>query len=148
MDKFYQEDLFANCCIWTVYIACSCLIGDSIYQNSMTKYWPKSDYGEVCNHTNRRLVRRKKGTCSICLLDYDSTTSWVVPLPCNAKHLFHFKCIYEWMFMEKHPCCPLDREEITPGKVYKLVTEFPGEYWATQYITFPGFPSKVLCPVC
>ena len=76
-------------------------------------------------------VRRTTGTCPICVEEYDQE-SWVTPLPCRAKHLFHVDCAIEWF--QKSKSCPCDREEITQEKIDKFVKEFPGEYWVTKII--------------
>ncbi|PON70243.1 43kDa postsynaptic protein [Parasponia andersonii] len=48
--------------------------------------------------------------CSICLADYDETDMLML-LP-NCAHLFHEKCINQWLRL--HPTCPICRNSPVP----------------------------------
>ena len=50
--------------------------------------------------------------CVICLEDYADKEK-VVELDCNDKHLFHMKCMEEWVV--KNDICPMCRVPIIKG---------------------------------
>jgi hypothetical protein len=50
---------------------------------------------------------RMVDTCSICLETHDTFTT---ALPCG--HMFHSKCIIQWMVVSRHTQCPLCREVV------------------------------------
>jgi hypothetical protein len=47
----------------------------------------------------------ENSSCSICLEDFNSTTTEILFLDC--KHIYHSPCILEWI--TKDPSCPLCR---------------------------------------
>mmetsp|Transcript_4230 Transcript_4230/g.7181 ORF Transcript_4230/g.7181 Transcript_4230/m.7181 type:complete len:84 (+) Transcript_4230:1135-1386(+) len=49
--------------------------------------------------------------CAICLEDFsEKDGNKISQLECSKKHIFHLKCIIEWV--EKSDICPLCREPI------------------------------------
>lgn len=49
--------------------------------------------------------------CSICLKKYRNNTSKIIILFCN--HIFHYKCIYDWLIINKHWKCPICNLDLT-----------------------------------
>ena len=42
--------------------------------------------------------------CTICLKKYRDNLSKIIILPCN--HIFHYKCLYDWLINNSHWKCP------------------------------------------
>lgn len=74
---------------------------------------------------NRRVVEAD-GTCAICMIEYQKGSK-VFMLPCQARHVFHNKCIRTWLGQkaEDTRVCPLDREVLTDRKFRMFAKEFP-----------------------
>lgn len=49
------------------------------------------------------------GTCIICFGEYKSGDR-LCRMPC--RHIYHAKCMYEWLDKAKQPCCPLCKMDL------------------------------------
>ena len=49
--------------------------------------------------------------CPICLKKYRNNMSKIIILPCN--HIFHYKCLYDWLINNKHWKCPICNLDLT-----------------------------------
>ncbi len=56
--------------------------------------------------------------CTICIKKYRNNISKIVILSCN--HIFHYKCLYDWLINNKHWKCPICNLDLT--KKVKLVS--------------------------
>ena len=49
--------------------------------------------------------------CTICLKKYRDNLSKIIILPCN--HIFHYKCLYDWLINNSHWKCPICNIDLT-----------------------------------
>ena len=57
--------------------------------------------------------------CTICLKKYRDNLSKIIILPCN--HIFHYKCLYDWLINNNHWKCPICNVDLTES--VKLVAK-------------------------
>jgi len=55
-------------------------------------------------------VVKEAKQCTICLADYEENDCEIVVLNCGTRHVFHEKCLLEWI--KKQEYCPICRGEI------------------------------------
>ena len=69
-------------------------------------------------HTFIELVSREqspndvlmRGSCAICMEDFELGGDRVAQLACSNRHIFHTECLKRWV--ELNSVCPLCREQI------------------------------------
>lgn len=55
---------------------------------------------------------KEEKQCPICVEEF-TKESEVVALPCNEKHIYHARCIEQWL--RRHNTCPLCKVEVLSG---------------------------------
>ena len=65
----------------------------------------------VSQYYSKELDDKEFNGCTICLKKYRDNISKIVILQCN--HLFHYKCLYDWLINNKHWKCPVCNLDLT-----------------------------------
>ena len=60
---------------------------------------------------SKELDDKEFNGCTICLKKYRDNISKIIILQCN--HLFHYKCLYDWLINNKHWKCPICNLDLT-----------------------------------
>ena len=60
---------------------------------------------------SKKLDEKGFNGCTICIKKYKNNLSKIVILPCN--HIFHYKCLYDWLINNKHWKCPICNLDLT-----------------------------------
>ena len=99
------------CCLSLVFCVMIPLVIYASRQAQRPDWAPASD-GFIGRLVHDRFnVNRDGGdkTCAICLEDFKEDEE-VIPLPCDPKHIFHVKCIEDWL--RANNACPLCKKPI------------------------------------
>ena len=65
----------------------------------------------VPQYYSKELDDKEFNGCPICLQKYRNNVSKIVIVSCN--HIFHYKCIYDWLINNKHWKCPICNFDLT-----------------------------------
>ena len=65
----------------------------------------------VPQYYSKELDDKEFDGCPICLKKYRNNVSKIVIVSCN--HIFHYKCIYDWLINNKHWKCPICNFDLT-----------------------------------
>ena len=65
----------------------------------------------VPQYYSKELDDKEFDGCPICLKKYRNNVSKIVIISCN--HIFHYKCIYDWLINNKHWKCPICNFDLT-----------------------------------
>jgi hypothetical protein len=60
---------------------------------------------------SKELDDKEFNGCTICLQKFRDNVSKICILPCN--HIFHYKCLYDWLINNKHWKCPICNLDLT-----------------------------------
>ena len=60
---------------------------------------------------SKKLDEKGFNGCTICIKKYKNNISKIVILSCN--HIFHYKCLYDWLINNKHWKCPICNLDLT-----------------------------------
>lgn len=60
---------------------------------------------------SKKLDEKGFNGCTICIKKYKNNLSKIVILSCN--HIFHYKCLYDWLINNKHWKCPICNLDLT-----------------------------------
>ena len=65
----------------------------------------------VPQYYSKELDDKEYNGCTICLKKYRDNISKISILPCN--HIFHYKCLYDWLINNQHWKCPICNFDLT-----------------------------------
>ena len=63
------------------------------------------------HYYSKELDDKEYNGCTICLKKFRDNISKISILPCN--HLFHYKCLYDWLINNQHWKCPICNMDLT-----------------------------------
>ena len=65
----------------------------------------------VPQYYSKELDDKEFNGCPICLKKFRDKISKIIILPCN--HIFHYKCLYDWLINNQHWKCPICNFDLT-----------------------------------
>ena len=65
----------------------------------------------VPQYYSKELDDKEYNGCTICLKKFRDNISKIIILPCN--HIFHYKCLYDWLINNQHWKCPICNFDLT-----------------------------------
>lgn len=65
----------------------------------------------VPQYYSKELDDKEYNGCTICLKKFRDNISKIYILPCN--HIFHYKCLYDWLINNHHWKCPICNLDLT-----------------------------------
>jgi transposase-like protein len=65
----------------------------------------------VPQYYSKELDDKEYNGCTICLKKFRDNISKISILPCN--HIFHYKCLYDWLINNQHWKCPICNFDLT-----------------------------------
>jgi hypothetical protein len=65
----------------------------------------------VPQYYSKELDDKEFNGCPICLKKFRDNISKIIILPCN--HIFHYKCLYDWLINNQHWKCPICNLDLT-----------------------------------
>ena len=106
---------------YIIYYTCykRCNVDTNQEVNRKIKYSIKDVLDQMAwkYYSNPTLSFHKDPICTVCSEQLEG--KMVVGLDCNETHIFHKKCINEWLYKEN--ACPLCKEQIIPEVIYDVI---------------------------